>query len=485
MVSPWLFPKKISELEYRIEPDTDYGMKVPVVIYGNENLVNKMVSDRTIEQAVNVSTLPGVQKHVVVLPDGHQGYGFPVGGVAGMDVDEGIISPGSVGYDINCGVRLIRTNLVENQIKPKLNELVEYLFDSIPSGLHPKEGCVKLNKSELDEVLAQGVKWLESQGYATKDDLDVCEENGSMADADPSKVSETAHNRGAPQVGSLGSGNHFLEIQRVEEIHDPEAAKAMGIFEGQITILIHCGSRGLGHQVCTDYLKICRDSQEKYGIELPDRQLACAPHNSEEGISYKKAMNSAMNFAWSNRQMITHYTRKAFESVLHQSESDLEMNLVYDVAHNIAKIEKHKIDGQEKSIIVHRKGATRAFPAGSPDIPERYRNVGQPIFIPGSMASASWILLGNQNSMNLTFGSTAHGAGRVMSRTQSHKQYNYKQIIEEIQEKGIVLKSMTRYGVVEEAPEVYKDVDSIADISHRLKMATKVAKLVPIGVIKG
>ena len=480
-----LTPRKISDLEYRIEQDSEYSMKVPVVIYANEYLLQKMIFDRTIEQAINVSTLPGVLKQVVVLPDGHQGYGFPVGGVAGMDAEEGIISPGSVGYDINCGVRLIRTNLTENDIRPKLIELVDHLFNSIPSGLHPKEGCVRLTTSQLDEVLVQGVKWLEVNGYATKNDLDVCEENGHIQNADPHKVSELAHNRGAPQVGSLGSGNHFLEIQKVQEIHDKEAAKTMGIFEGQITVLIHCGSRGLGHQVCTDYLKICEASHQKYGIELPDRQLACVPNTSEEGISYKKAMNAAMNFAWCNRQMITHYTRKSFESVLNQSESDLEMNLVYDVAHNSAKVEKHKIDGKEKSIVVHRKGATRAFPANSPDIPKKYQKIGQPIFIPGSMGSASWILLGNQNSLDLTFGSTAHGSGRIMSRTQAHKNYNYKQIIEEMQAKGIVLKSMTRYGVVEEAPEVYKDVDMIASISHDLKIATKVARLVPLGVIKG
>jgi tRNA-splicing ligase RtcB len=480
-----LNPKKVSDLEYRIEKDPEYGMKVPVVIYANEYLLQKMIFDRTIEQAINVSTLPGVLKQVIVLPDGHQGYGFPVGGVAGMDTEEGIISPGSVGYDINCGVRLIRTNLTENDIRPKLIELVDHLFESIPSGLHPKEGCMRLTTSQLDEVLVQGVKWLEANGYATKNDVDVCEENGHMQNADPHKVSDVAHNRGSPQVGSLGSGNHFLEIQKVQEIHDKEAAEIMGIFEGQVTVLIHCGSRGLGHQVCTDYLKICEANHQKYGIELPDKQLACVPNTSEEGISYKKAMNAAMNFAWCNRQMITHYTRKSFETVLNQSESDLEMNLVYDVAHNSAKVEKHKIDGKEKSLVVHRKGATRAFPANSPDIPKKYQKIGQPIFIPGSMGSASWVLLGNQKSLELTFGSTAHGSGRTMSRTQAHKNYNYKQVFEELQAKGIVLKSMTRYGVVEEAPEVYKDVDTIASISHDIGIATKVARLIPLGVIKG
>jgi len=486
-----MFPSSIpikqrGDLEYQIEPDIKMGMKVPVTIFANKIMLEKMISERTIEQAINVSTLPGIQKHVVVLPDAHQGYGFPVGGVAGMDVSEGVISPGSVGYDINCGVRLLRTNLTEEQVRPKLKELIENLFRAIPSGLSPKEGCVKLTLSELDEVLAKGVEWAVNNGYGRQDDLVTCEEGGKMIDANPDYISDRAHQRGAPQLGSLGSGNHFLEVQKVEKIFDEISARKMGILkEGQITVLTHCGSRGLGHQTCTDYLKVCRDVHSKYGIELPDRQLACVPNTSEEGNSYRRAMFSAMNYAWCNRQMISHWTREVFEKTFHQTEADLEMDLVYDVAHNVAKIEKHKIDGQEKPIVVHRKGATRAFPAGRKEIPQKYRDIGQPIFIPGSMGSASWVLLGHPNSMNITFGSTAHGAGRTMSRTRSYKLYNYKQVIEELERKNIVLKSKTRGGVVEEAPEVYKDVDTVASISHEVKMATKVAKLVPVGVIKG
>lgn len=478
--------KQIGNLEFQIEPDSKLGMQVPVKIFANKMMLEKMLNERTIEQAINVSTLPGIQKHVVVLPDAHQGYGFPVGGVAGMDVNEGVISPGSVGYDINCGVRLLRTNLMEKDVRPKLKELIENLFHAIPSGLSPKEGCVKLTFSELDEVLVRGVEWAVDNGYGRKGDLETCEESGKMIDADPHNVSDRAHQRGAPQLGSLGSGNHFLEIQKVAEIYDEESAKKMGILrEGQITVLIHCGSRGLGHQTCTDYLKVCREAYPRYGIILPDRQLACVPNASEEGNLYRKAMFSAMNYAWCNRQMISHWTRETFEKTFNQTASDLEMDLVYDVAHNVAKIETHKIDGGEKPIVVHRKGATRAYPAGRKELPLKYQDIGQPIFIPGSMGSASWIMLGHPNSMNITFGSTAHGAGRTMSRTRSYKMHNYKEVIEALERKNIVLKSKTRGGVVEEAPDAYKDVDTVANISHDLKMATKVAKLVPIGVIKG
>ncbi|HEX9845300.1 MAG TPA: RtcB family protein [Candidatus Nitrosotenuis sp.] len=480
--------KKVSNLEYRIETDFASGMKVPVRIFANEHLLAKMVLDRTLEQAVNVTMLPGVQKNVVVLPDGHQGYGFPVGGVAIMDYDEGVISPGSVGYDINCGVRLIRTNLTEAQLKPKLKELVTDLFVSIPAGWsrHRSEGCIDLSSSQLDDILVQGVPWLLNNGYATKDDVELCEEYGHMHGADTNKVSATAHKRGEPQLGSLGSGNHFLEVQKIDKIFDKEAAQLMGLYnEGDITVLIHCGSRGFGHQICKDYLEVCERSYQKYGIEIPDRQLACVPNLSEEGESYKKAMKAAMNFAWSNRQTITHWTRKSFERVFGQSEADLDMKLVYDIAHNSAKTETHLVDGMEKKVVVHRKGATRAFPAGRPEIPSKYRSMGQPTFIPGSMGSASWVLLGKANSLELTFGSTVHGAGRLMSRTAAHKTYNYKQVIDQLEEKGIFLKSVTRYDVVEEAPQVYKDVDTVAEISHQLGIATKVARLVPLGVIKG
>jgi tRNA-splicing ligase RtcB len=480
-----LIPKKIGNMEYRIEADSNRGMKVPVTIYADEALIQKMMTDRTITQAINVSTLPGVQKHVIVLPDGHEGYGFPVGGVAAMDAEEGMISPGGVGYDINCGVRLIRTNLTEKDVRPKLKDLVTELFNSIPSGVGSK-GAIKLNFSELDEVLVKGVRWAIDHGYGSNDDADVCEENGQIKNADPNKISPTARKRGAPQLGSLGSGNHFLEVQKVQEIHDKEAAKRMGIHnEGQITVLIHCGSRGFGHQVCSDYLRISEQALQKYNITLADRELACVPNSSEEGESYRKAMFAALNFAWSNRQMITHWTRKAFERVFKQSEADLDMKLIYDVAHNIAKVEKHKIDGKLKSVVVHRKGATRAFPSGRDEIPKKYRDLGQPVFIPGSMGTGSWILLGQPNSMDLSFGSTAHGAGRMMSRSAARRNFTDVQVQKSLSDKGIFIKALTREGVVEETPEAYKDVDAVANVSHELGIATKVAKLVPIGVIKG
>jgi len=477
-------PKKIGENQYQIDADSNLGMKVPVRIYADEPLLQKMLSDRTIMQARNVASIPGIVGQSIVLPDGHEGYGFPVGGVAAMDAEEGMISPGGVGYDINCGVRLLRTNLTEQVVRSKLKELVNDLFSSIPSGVGSK-GAVRLSPSELDEVLVRGVSWAIDHGYGSTNDSDVCEENGQIPNADPNKVSDKARKRGAPQLGSLGSGNHFLEVQKVTEIHDEEAANRMGIKEGTITILIHCGSRGFGHQVCSDYLRVAEQAMAKYNINLPDRELACVPNTSEEGESYRKAMFAALNFAWSNRQMITHWTRKSFERVFNQTESDLDMKLVYDVAHNIAKIEKHKVDGKERKVVVHRKGATRAFPANRDEIPLKYRDLGQPVLVPGSMGTASWILLGQPNSMDLSFGSTAHGAGRTMSRTKARRIYNENDVKKSLNDKGIFIKALTRDGIVEETPQAYKDVDAVVNVSHNLGIATKVAKLVPIGVIKG
>ena len=477
-------PRKIGENQYQIDADSNLGMKVPVRIYADEPLLQKMLSDRTIMQARNVASIPGIVSHGVVLPDGHEGYGFPVGGVAAMDAEEGMISPGGVGYDINCGVRLLRSNLTEQTVRSKLKELVTDLFSSIPSGVGSK-GAVKLTHSELDEVLVNGVNWAIDHGYGSSDDSSVCEENGQIQNADPNAVSDKARKRGAPQLGSLGSGNHFLEVQKVAEIHDEEAANRMGIKEGTITILIHCGSRGFGHQVCSDYLRVAEQAMEKYGINLPDRELACVPNNSEEGESYRKAMFAALNFAWSNRQMLTHWTRNSFQRVFNQSESDLDMKLVYDVAHNIAKVEKHKIDGKERNLVVHRKGATRAFPANRNEVPSKYRDLGQPVLVPGSMGTASWILLGQPNSMDLSFGSTAHGAGRTMSRSKARRNYTEENVKKSLNDNGIFIKALTRDGVVEEAPQAYKDVDAVVNVSHNLGIATKVAKLVPIGVIKG
>ena len=477
-------PRKIGENQYQIDADSNSGMKVPVRIYADEPLLQKMLSDRTIMQAKNVSSIPGIVGQSIVLPDGHEGYGFPVGGVAAMDAEEGMISPGGVGYDINCGVRLLRSNLTEKNVRSKLKELVTDLFSSIPSGVGSK-GSVRLSPSQLDEVLVKGVNWAIDNGYGSSDDADVCEENGQIQNADPNKVSDKARKRGAPQLGSLGSGNHFLEVQKVAEVHDEEAANRMGLKEGTITVLIHCGSRGFGHQVCSDYLRVAEQAMSKYDIDLPDRELACVPNNSEEGESYRAAMFSALNFAWSNRQMLTHWTRKSIERVFNQSESDLDMKLVYDVAHNIAKVEKHKVDGKERKVVVHRKGATRAFPANRDEIPSKYRDLGQPVLVPGSMGTASWVLLGQPNSMDLSFGSTAHGAGRTMSRTKARRNFSEEDVKKSLNDKGIFIKALTRDGVVEETPQAYKDVDAVVNVSHNLGIATKVAKLVPIGVIKG
>lgn len=538
-----LWIRKINEFEFLIEnTDFDIGrdkkliggeyerkqqckkqfrMRVPVRILGNDFLVSHMLSDRTLGQAMNVSTLPGIIKHVVVLPDGHEGYGFPVGCVAATNLEEegeleqgdktgGVISPGGVGYDINCGVRLIRTNLLENDVKFKLRELVNELFDSIPTGLGSK-GRIELTKSELDKILVEGAEWAISRGYGWYGmDTDVCEDNGCIENADAKSqiVSDIAKRRGISQIGSLGSGNHFLEVQKVDKIINEAAARTMGITQtGQITILIHCGSRGFGHQICSDYLRISEVAMKKYNIQLPDRELACVPHSSEEGQNYVKAMNCALNFAWCNRHMIMHWTRKTFEKVFRRSDQDLDMRLVYDVAHNIAKIEYHDIDRLEnsnsactdsiatndrnrnytsrKKVLVHRKGATRAFPAGMDQIPLKYRSIGQPVIIPGSMGTASWLLLGSPSSMNLTFGSAAHGAGRMMSRSAAKRSLTSKEVTKQLESKGIYIKSLTREGIVEESPNAYKDVDIVADVSHNLGIATKVARLVPLCVIKG
>ena len=477
--------EKLNEFEFKINVDDSKKMNVPVTIYADDSLILKMSEDRTLDQAVNVSTLPGVRKHVVVLPDGHEGYGFPVGGVAATDMEEGVISPGGVGYDINCGVRLLRSNLNVNQVRPHLKDLVNELFNSIPSGVGG-EGAIKLTRSELDELLIEGVDWAIEHGYGYKQDSEVCEEKGRMIGANPESVSDTARKRGAPQLGSLGSGNHFLEIQQIQEIFDENAAKVMGLEKGQITVLIHCGSRGFGHQVCSDYLRYSEKSLKKYNIELIDRELACVPNNSIEGENYRKAMYSALNFAWSNRQIITHFTRKTFEKIFSSSETGLDMKLVYDVAHNIAKVERHKVDGEGmRDLVIHRKGATRAFPAGMEQVPEKYRQIGQPVIIPGSMGTASWILVGNKKSLDLSFGSTAHGAGRTMSRGAAKRSYTVEKVKAELDSKGIYIKALTKNGIVEETPLAYKDVDSVVNVSDKLGIATKVAKLVPIGVIKG
>ena len=477
-----LVPKKVGDLEHVIEPTAENGMRVPVRILADEELLAKMRRDRTILQATNVASMPGIVGSCVVLPDGHEGYGFPVGGVAAMDAEEGMISPGGVGYDINCGVRLLRTGLGEAAVRSRLKEIVLDLFNTIPTGVGSK-GTMRLTRDELDEVMVRGVEWTVDGGHGISGDAESCEEGGQMAGADPAKVSDRARKRGTPQLGSLGSGNHFLEIQRVAEIHDEEAARRMGLEVGQVTVLTHCGSRGFGHQVCSDYLRVSETALAKYGISLRDRELACVPNASEEGEAYRGAMCAALNFAWSNRQMITDWTRKSFSRIFGSGEDELE--LVYDVSHNIAKVEEHKVDGQRRRVVVHRKGATRAFPAGLAEVPARYRDLGQPVLVPGSMGTASWVLLGKPGAMESTFGSTAHGAGRTMSRSKARRDYTEEQIRGELRSAGVFVKSMTREGLVEEAPQAYKDVDRVVSVSHDLGIATKVAKLVPMGVIKG
>ncbi len=464
-------------------------MRAPVTIYSNDALIAKMQTDRTIGQAVNVTHLPGVQKHVIVLPDGHEGYGFPIGGVAATDFETGVISPGGVGYDINCGVRLIRTHLTEKEVRPKLKELIHEIFRSVPSGLG-NTGALNLSSGQLDLVLSEGVKWAVDSGYGVQKDLEFCEENGTMKHSDPSKVSNEAKKRGAVSLGTLGSGNHFLEIETVNNIFDDEAAKVFGISErNQVCVLMHTGSRGLGHQVCSDYLRIVEAAAHIFNISLPDRELACAPAGSREAENYRLAMGSALNYAWTNRQIITHNVRRAFERVFGSSFSDLEMDLVYDVAHNICKVEEHSVDfdnpAKKKKVFVHRKGATRAFPKGNPAVTLQYRNVGQPVLIPGSMGTASWVLLGQEASMDRSFGSTAHGAGRNMSRGAAIRTYPYESVRQDLQSRGIILEAASKKGVAEEAPGAYKDVDAVADVSHNVGIATKVVRLTPIGVVKG
>jgi len=461
------------------------GMRVPGRIYADESLLDKMKTDLTAQQCANVAHLPGIYKWSITLPDGHEGYGFPIGGVAATDYDEGAISPGGVGYDINCGVRLLKTNLDEKEVRGKLAAILETLFNYIPSGLGSK-GKIRVTPNELDRVVSDGVDWAVAKGYGWVEDGGHCEENGCMESSDPSKVSSTAKNRGCTQLGSLGSGNHFLEIETVDRIFNPEIAKRFGVErEGQILVLIHTGSRGFGHQVCSDYLRVMEHAVHKYNIKLPDRELACAPSKSNEAQEYFAAMSAACNFAWANRQMITHWTRQAFEKILGKSADSMDMRLIYDVAHNIAKIEEHSIDGQRAKVFVHRKGATRAFPPDHHELPGDYKAVGQPVLIPGSMGTSSWILVGTPRAAELSFSSTAHGAGRYMSRSAAKRKYWGNDVKRGLEQRGILVRAASMAVISEEAPGAYKDVDRVAEVSHQLGIATKVARLTPIGCTKG
>ncbi|MCL7402154.1 MAG: RtcB family protein [Thaumarchaeota archaeon] len=479
--------QKIDNYIWRIPQNYRHDMRVPVTIFASEELLEKMQVDRTLDQGVNVATLPGVLKHSIVLPDAHEGYGFPIGGVAATDYNEGVISPGGVGYDINCGVRLMVTNLDEKDVRPRIVDLINVLFANIPSGLGSRRKDFSITMSDLDRIAVEGARYIvEKFGLGWHEDILHCEEEGAMEGADPRLVSPTAKSRGIGQIGTLGSGNHFLEVQRVDKIFDAKAAEKMGItHEGQITVLIHTGSRGYGHQICGDYLRVMERASAKYGIRLPDRELACAPANSTEADQYLKAFKCAVNFAFANRQAITHWVRQSFEQVFKKSADALGMRLIYDVAHNIVKLEEHTIDKKMVKVWVHRKGATRSFPAGHPLIPKTYREIGQPVLIPGSMGTASWILLGNPKAMELAFGSTAHGAGREMSRAAAKRTRRATDIVNELRGRGIYIKADSMETIVEEADDAYKSVDKVVEVSHEVGIGTKVARLVPIGVIKG
>ncbi|MDQ1279772.1 MAG: hypothetical protein QG670_1034 [Thermoproteota archaeon] len=477
--------RKLDHLIWEIPKDYKHGMHVPGRIYASESLFDKMTQDRTLLQCANVAMLQGIQKYSITLPDGHEGYGFPIGGVAAFDYEEGVISPGGVGYDINCGVRLLRTDLTKEEFTPNLAEILEAMFHLVPSGLGSR-GKIRLSQSDINNVALEGVDWAIAKGYGWEDDATRCEENGHMTSADSDKISANARNRGIPQLGSLGSGNHFLEIQTVNKIYNPQVAKHFGIDEeGQITIMIHTGSRGFGHQICSDYLRVMEDAIRKYSISIPDRELACAPGTSREAQDYYSAMAAGANFAWANRQMITHWTRQAFEQSLHKPADKLGIKLVYDVAHNIAKIEEHQIDGKRKKVFVHRKGATRAFPPDHPDIPAEYRSVGQPVIIPGSMGTASYLLVGAPKAMDLTFGSTAHGAGRMLSRASAKRQFWGSDIVKKLSARGIMVRAASMSVLAEEADPAYKDIDQVAKVSNDVGIATLVARLTPIGVTKG
>jgi len=470
--------KKISDNVWEIPKSGE--MKVPTRIFASEKLLEKMKQDRSLQQAKNVACLPGIYKYACVMPDGHEGYGFPIGGVAALDVKTGGISPGGIGYDINCGVRLLQTNLTKEQMYPKIKDLLDALFKSVPAGLGGSN--ITVTTEVLDGLLNKGAKWAVENGYGNQDDLDHCESNGCMEQADASRVSDKAKNRGRKQLATLGSGNHFLEIQYVDEIYDVEVAKAFGITEkDQVVLMIHCGSRGLGHQVCSDYLREMERTFPEIIAKIPDKELIYAPAGHKLCDDYLKAMSAAANFAWCNRHIIGHQTRLAFKKVF----PDVELKTVYDVAHNICKVEEHKIDGEMKKVYLHRKGATRAFPPGHPELAEDYRSVGQPILLPGSMGTASYILVGTEEGMEATFGSTAHGAGRVMSRHEALRKFKGEQVKKDLEAQKISLKSASWKGVAEEAPGVYKDIDEVARVSDETGIGRKVVRLRPIGVIKG
>jgi tRNA-splicing ligase RtcB len=461
-------------------------MRVPAIVYADAELLKHIVSDNALVQAVNVAHMPGIVRASYAMPDAHWGYGFPIGGVAAFDPEEGgVISPGGIGFDINCGVRMMRTTVTEAELRPRLDELVNQLFREVPCGVGAEHGIRKLSKPELRDVMVHGARWAVENRFGVEDDAVRTEAGGALDGADPDAVSKHACERGETQLGTLGSGNHFLEIDVVDEVFDTAAAEVFGVARGLIVVQIHCGSRGFGHQICTDYLQTMQRASQKYGIDLPDRQLACAPVKSEEGRRYFGAMAAAANFAWCNRQVIASLALKAFGHVLGAGRDSLGWRQVYDVCHNVARMEEHDVDGRKKVLCVHRKGATRAFPPGHPEVPEPYRAVGQPVLIPGDMGTASYLLVGTQRAMEQTWGSTCHGAGRLMSRNAAISKGRGRNIAKELAGKGIIVKARGRATLAEEMPDAYKDVDAVVRVMHNAGITRIVARLKPIGVIKG
>lgn len=478
--------RQVSESVWEVERSYKAGMRVPARLYGTAKLIREM--DQTVlDQITNVATLPGILDYAYCMPDGHSGYGFPIGGVAAMDLDEGVISPGGIGFDINCGMRLVRTGLMEGEVRPKLTELVDLLYQRVPAGVGTK-GFVKLTPKEFKEVIAEGAGWCLRNGYGRPEDLEATEEGGCVAGADPEKISKKAIERGLGQIGTLGSGNHYLEIQVVREEHifDRKTAEAFGLFPGQVVVMFHCGSRGFGHQVATDYLqRFLGVMESKYQIEVLDRELACAPFKSPEGRDYFAAMKCGLNMSFANRQTILHRIRECFEKVFQKSAEAMGLQMIYDVSHNTAKVERYRRNGKWREVLVHRKGATRAFGPGHPELPERFRPYGQPVIIGGSMETGSYLLVGTEGAMSETFGSTAHGAGRTMSRTQARKLFRGEQLAKELKSHGIYVRSASYSGLAEEAGASYKDVDEVIAACDRAGISRKVVKLVPIGNVKG
>ena len=468
----WLLPKKGK-------------MRTEGLVYADEAMMTEVRKDASLEQVANVACLPGIVGRSMAMPDIHWGYGFPIGGVAAFDMEEGIISPGGVGYDINCGVRLLRSALTVGDIKDQIPALVEALFRNVPCGVGSRRKDLRLSTQQMDEILVKGARWAIAHGYGSSNDLQHIEEEGSIGGGNPEYVSAEAHKRGGTQLGTLGSGNHFVEIGYIEEIYDEAAARGMSLRERQVTVLIHTGSRGLGHQVCDDYIKVLLAASSKYNIELPDKQLCCAPITSGEGQRYLAAMACAANFAFCNRQLISHWVRETFQEVLQTGPKDLGLDLVYDVCHNIAKIETHEVNGKRRRLCVHRKGATRAFPPHSPLIPQDYREIGQPVLIPGDMGRYSYVLVGTETALKETFGSTCHGAGRLLSRHQAKKAAKGRPIVRELQDQGIYVRGAGKGTIKEEISEAYKDVSDVVSVVHKAGIGKKVARLKPMGVIKG